>query len=166
MGEPHRVKSRELSLILLLSSEDPERLEDSAKTEQMLKRGKLSIMAIAGTSQGELDLVHHDKRPRISRSPFVHSLRFFGFNFPLTGSLVVATMKGLSCSFLITFLLSLTLSSAGTLARDVSKRAIPAGSLQRVNSFGSNPSGTQMYIYVPKNLASKPGIIVAIHYCK
>ena len=75
-------------------------------------------------------------------------------------------MKGLSFSFFVTLLLSLTLSSARTLDKDVSKRAITAGSLQQVSSFGSNPSGTKMYIYVPKNLASKPGIIVAIHYCK
>lgn len=40
-----------------------------------------------------------------------------------------------------------------------------AASLQQVTSFGANTSGTKMYIYVPDNLASNPGIIVAIHYC-
>ncbi|RAH67623.1 alpha/beta hydrolase family esterase, partial [Aspergillus aculeatinus CBS 121060] len=40
-----------------------------------------------------------------------------------------------------------------------------AGSLQQVTSFGSNPTNVGMYIYVPTNLATKPGIIVAIHYC-
>lgn len=37
--------------------------------------------------------------------------------------------------------------------------------LTRVDDFGSNPSNTQMYIYVPANLATKPAIVVAIHYC-
>ncbi|KAB8259853.1 putative acetylxylan esterase A [Aspergillus pseudonomiae] len=40
-----------------------------------------------------------------------------------------------------------------------------AGSLEKVTDFGDNPSNVGMYIYVPNNLASNPGIIVAIHYC-
>lgn len=36
---------------------------------------------------------------------------------------------------------------------------------QVTGNWGSNPTNTGFYIYVPKNLASKPGIIVAIHYC-
>ena len=40
------------------------------------------------------------------------------------------------------------------------------GSLQQVTNFGSNPSGTKMYIYVPNKLAAKPPVIVAIHYCQ
>lgn len=74
-------------------------------------------------------------------------------------------MKNISFSFLVTLFLYLTLSSARTLGKDVSKR-VTAGSLQQVTSFGSNPSGTLMYIYVPNKLATNPGIIVAIHYCK
>ncbi|KAI1739097.1 PHB depolymerase family esterase [Xylaria scruposa] len=38
-------------------------------------------------------------------------------------------------------------------------------SLQQVTSFGANTSGTKMYIYVPDNIATKPAVIVAIHYC-
>jgi len=38
-------------------------------------------------------------------------------------------------------------------------------SLQRVTDFGSNPSNTQMWIYVPDKLATNPPIVVAIHYC-
>ncbi|KAI9708720.1 MAG: hypothetical protein M1820_003675 [Bogoriella megaspora] len=37
--------------------------------------------------------------------------------------------------------------------------------LQQVTNFGSNPSNTQMYIYVPSKVAANPPIIVAIHYC-
>jgi len=40
-----------------------------------------------------------------------------------------------------------------------------SASLKQVTSFGSNPSNTKMYIYVPDKVASKPPIIVAIHYC-
>ncbi|KAL0767917.1 hypothetical protein CaCOL14_008892 [Colletotrichum acutatum] len=40
-----------------------------------------------------------------------------------------------------------------------------AASLQQVTSFGANPSGAKMYIYVPDKLAASPPIIVAIHYC-
>ncbi|KAL3423278.1 PHB depolymerase family esterase [Phlyctema vagabunda] len=43
--------------------------------------------------------------------------------------------------------------------------SVLAASLQQVTSFGSNPTGAQMYIYVPDKLASNPAIIVAIHYC-
>lgn len=74
-------------------------------------------------------------------------------------------MKNLSFSFLIALFLYLTLSSARTLGKDVNKR-VTAGSLQQVTGFGDNASGTLMYIYVPKNLATNPGIIVAIHYCE
>ncbi|KAK5115727.1 hypothetical protein LTR62_000816 [Meristemomyces frigidus] len=38
--------------------------------------------------------------------------------------------------------------------------------LTQVTSFGSNPSGTKMYIYVPSKVVAKPPIIVAIHYCQ
>ncbi|GJC84911.1 putative acetylxylan esterase A [Colletotrichum liriopes] len=40
-----------------------------------------------------------------------------------------------------------------------------AASLQQVTSFGANPSGAKMYIYVPDRVAANPPIIVAIHYC-
>lgn len=43
---------------------------------------------------------------------------------------------------------------------------VTPGSLQQVTNFGSNPTNVGMYIYVPNNLASKPGIILAIHYCR
>ncbi|KAK4175764.1 Alpha/Beta hydrolase protein [Triangularia setosa] len=43
--------------------------------------------------------------------------------------------------------------------------SVMAQSLTRVNNFGANPSNAKMFIYVPRNLAAKPPIIVAIHYC-
>jgi acetylxylan esterase len=35
----------------------------------------------------------------------------------------------------------------------------------QVTNFGSNPSGAKMYLYTPPAIASRPAIIVAIHYC-
>ncbi|GAA0136841.1 hypothetical protein YSY43_36820 [Paenibacillus sp. YSY-4.3] len=50
-----------------------------------------------------------------------------------------------------------------------SVRAAPAGvtpgTLSQVASFGNNPSGLKMYIYVPRNLAANPALLVAVHYC-
>jgi len=43
--------------------------------------------------------------------------------------------------------------------------ASDGASLIQVTNFGSNPSNTQMWIYVPNKLAEKPAIIVAVHYC-
>lgn len=38
-------------------------------------------------------------------------------------------------------------------------------SLQQVTNFGENPTGLQMYLYVPDKVAEKPAIIVALHPC-
>lgn len=35
-------------------------------------------------------------------------------------------------------------------------------SLQPVSNFGDNPTGLQMYIYVPDNVAASPAVIVAV----
>lgn len=61
------------------------------------------------------------------------------------------------------FLQSLGLLALASLsgASQVIKRA----TLQQVTNFGANTSGTKMYIYVPAKLATKPAIIVAVHYC-
>ena len=40
-----------------------------------------------------------------------------------------------------------------------------AASVQRVNDFGTNPSGALMYIYVPDQLAAAPPVLVVLHYC-
>jgi len=36
--------------------------------------------------------------------------------------------------------------------------------LQQVSGFGSNPTGTQMFIYVPNRLAANPAIVVAVSF--
>jgi len=40
-----------------------------------------------------------------------------------------------------------------------------AASLVQVTNFGNNPSGLQMYIYVPDNVVPDPPILVALHQC-
>jgi acetylxylan esterase len=42
--------------------------------------------------------------------------------------------------------------------------ASPA-SLTEVTNFGTNPSGLRMHLYVPDNVAARPPILVAVHYC-
>jgi hypothetical protein len=39
-----------------------------------------------------------------------------------------------------------------------------SASLKQVSSFGANPTGLQMYIYVPDKLAASPAVIVAVSY--
>ncbi|KAF9767570.1 hypothetical protein IL306_015243, partial [Fusarium sp. DS 682] len=42
---------------------------------------------------------------------------------------------------------------------------VPRGQLKEVTNYGSNPTGTKMFLYVPKNLKSNPAVVVALHYC-
>ncbi len=39
-----------------------------------------------------------------------------------------------------------------------------SASLKQVTSFGANPTGIQMYIYVPDKLAASPAVIVAVRH--
>jgi acetylxylan esterase len=61
-------------------------------------------------------------------------------------------------SDLVSGLLALAPLSA---AAELAKRA----TLTQVTSFGSNPSGARMYIYVPTSLKTNPAIVTAVHYC-
>jgi acetylxylan esterase len=56
----------------------------------------------------------------------------------------------------------LPLVAAGVL---LGARPALAASLTQVTNFGNNPSGLNMYIYVPDNVAARPALLVAIHYC-
>ncbi len=40
-----------------------------------------------------------------------------------------------------------------------------AATLTQVTNFGTNPSNLNMYIYVPDNVAARPALLVAMHYC-
>jgi acetylxylan esterase len=47
--------------------------------------------------------------------------------------------------------------------------AIPApasaATLNQVTNFGDNPSNLQMHLYVPDSVASRPALLLALHYC-
>jgi acetylxylan esterase len=40
-----------------------------------------------------------------------------------------------------------------------------AAALTEVTGFGTNPSNLRMYLYVPNNVAPRPAVVVAVHYC-
>lgn len=56
-----------------------------------------------------------------------------------------------------------------TFAAIISAGAVSAqtlsSTLTQVKDFGPNPRNVSMYIYVPKNLAAKPPILVVPHWC-
>ncbi len=41
----------------------------------------------------------------------------------------------------------------------------PASTLTEVSDFGPNPTGLQMYLYVPPRVSPHPAVVVALHYC-
>lgn len=54
------------------------------------------------------------------------------------------------------------LGTAAAAPSELVKRA----SLTQVQSFGSNPSGVKMFIYVPAKLQAKPPIVLVLHACQ
>lgn len=42
---------------------------------------------------------------------------------------------------------------------------VPRATFTEVTNYGTNPTGTRMWLYVPKNLAAKPAVVVGIHWC-
>ncbi|KAG9497387.1 hypothetical protein J7337_010247 [Fusarium musae] len=47
----------------------------------------------------------------------------------------------------------------------VAAEVVPRSTFTEVTNYGNNPTGTRMWLYVPKTLASKPAIVVGIHWC-
>ncbi len=41
-----------------------------------------------------------------------------------------------------------------------------AASLTQITNFGTNPTGLQMYLYVPNNVKANPSILLALHGCQ
>jgi acetylxylan esterase len=56
------------------------------------------------------------------------------------------------------------LAVAGALA-NVSPASALSSSLQQVTNFGNNPSGLQMFEYVPASVAARPAVVVVLHFC-
>lgn len=51
------------------------------------------------------------------------------------------------------------------LAISLAAELVPRATFSQVTNFGSNPTNTRMYLYVPRNLASNPAIVVGLHWC-
>lgn len=58
-------------------------------------------------------------------------------------------------SFCLAFLTSAALGA----------EVVPRATFTEVTSYGDNPTGTRMWLYVPNNLAAKPAVVVGIHWC-
>src|SRR2546423_469291 len=59
------------------------------------------------------------------------------------------------------------LAAAGLAAGAALALAPPASAaaLTEVTNFGTNPTGLRMFEYVPNNVAARPAVLVANHYC-
>ncbi|RDW90569.1 alpha/beta hydrolase family esterase [Aspergillus mulundensis] len=64
------------------------------------------------------------------------------------------------------YFLSLLVYAITCTALALTRRAPTPGQFSQVTDFGDNPTNVGFYIYVPQNLAPKPAIIVAIHFCE
>jgi len=56
-------------------------------------------------------------------------------------------------------------SAALALALALAAPAADAASLVQVTGFGTNPTNLAMHLYVPDNVAARPGLLLALHYC-
>jgi len=50
-------------------------------------------------------------------------------------------------------------------AAEADKLPTPTNGLVEVTGFGPNPTGLQMFLYVPASVEKHPAVIVALHYC-
>ncbi|KAF4470869.1 PHB depolymerase family esterase [Fusarium albosuccineum] len=42
---------------------------------------------------------------------------------------------------------------------------VPRATFTEVTDYGDNPTGTRMWLYVPRTLAAKPAVVVGVHWC-
>src|SRR3954466_9211237 len=61
--------------------------------------------------------------------------------------------------------LALRLPAAPAAAASADRAPTPTGGLVEVSDFGPNPTGLQMFLYVPATAHKHPAVIVALHYC-
>ncbi|KAK1970211.1 PHB depolymerase family esterase [Colletotrichum sublineola] len=54
---------------------------------------------------------------------------------------------------------------AALLAPVFTAEVVPRATFAEVKDYGSNPTGTGMWLYVPRNLAARPAIVVGLHWC-
>ncbi|KAJ0311243.1 hypothetical protein COL516b_001948 [Colletotrichum fioriniae] len=62
-------------------------------------------------------------------------------------------------------ILSMALWALTLLTVALGAEVVPRATFTEVTDYGSNPTGTRMWLYVPQNLAAKPAVVVGIHWC-
>src|SRR5947209_16197329 len=62
-------------------------------------------------------------------------------------------------------LVGLVVVAVWTVQQRPSTAHAAAGSLVQVTNFGANPTGLQMWLYVPPSVKPHPPILLALHYC-
>ncbi|GKT56018.1 PHB depolymerase family esterase [Colletotrichum tofieldiae] len=62
-------------------------------------------------------------------------------------------------------LLTLALWAMTLVTAALGAEVVPRATFTEVTDYGSNPTGTRMWLYVPRNLAAKPAVVVGIHWC-
>jgi acetylxylan esterase len=62
----------------------------------------------------------------------------------------------------VTVALALAVFAVGQVATSPPAQA---AQLVQVTSFGANPSNLNMHLFVPDNVAARPAVVVAVHYC-
>lgn len=70
--------------------------------------------------------------------------------------------RSLVASFL---LLGLVVVAVGAVPQRAPTAHAAAGQLTQVTSFGTNPTGLQMWLYVPPTVKPHPAILLALHFC-
>jgi acetylxylan esterase len=67
----------------------------------------------------------------------------------------------------LTLLASVAPAHAAPPAQSTAPVALPppTSTLTEVTDFGPNPTGLQMYLYVPQHVRPHPAVVVVIHYC-
>jgi acetylxylan esterase len=65
---------------------------------------------------------------------------------------------------LVALLGAVALVAAGLVATASPASALTS-SLQQVTNFGANPTGLQMFEYVPATVAARPAVVVVLHFC-
>src|ERR1043165_3035530 len=59
----------------------------------------------------------------------------------------------------------LLIPAAPSSAAEADPAPPPTGGLVGVTDFGPNPTGLQMFLYVPASVHKHPAVVVALHYC-
>src|SRR4051812_39262112 len=62
-------------------------------------------------------------------------------------------------------LVGLILGAVWTVQQRPSTARAASASLVQVTNFGTNPTGLQMWLYVPPTVKPHPSILLALHYC-